>query len=1032
MKGNISAWAIKNPIAPLLLFILLMIVGLFSFNSIAINSDPNIEVPFITVTVTQPGAAPAELETQVTTRVEAALTAIQGVKRIQSSVGEGYSSTFIEMQIGTDVEKALDDARSAMTRIRSDLPQDIREPQVARVEIATSPIATYAVESASMAPEELSWYIDSKISREVLSIKGVAQVSRQGGVEREITIELNPARMDALGVTASDISRGLRSTNVNLPSGRAEAEGGEQAIRTLGSAKSLEELGATSISVGGGRYVRLDAVATLRDGAAELRTIARLDDRPITSFAVFPTKGASQLATYKKVEKAIEKLNKDHPNAKISLIFTFTDWTKESYNISMLALIEGALLAIVVVFIFLRDWRATIISAFAIPLSVIPTFYVMQQLGFSLNQVTLLALGLVAGILVDDAIVEIENIVRHIRMGKRPFAAALEAADEIGLAVIATTATIVVVFTPVSFMTGITGQYFREFGLTVAIAVIFSLLVARLLTPMMAAYFLKATPPEKESQTKESFLGFIRLALRNRWKTVFLGGLVVMASFFLVTKIPAAFVPKVDQGSSRFQMQLPPGLTVAEADAKMREVSNIIMDNPATKQVYASMESNLTSADLEVTLKPRNERDYDQMAFEDQIREKLTKVTDARINVRSNFGFSSADLEILLVGEDPILLAKTADNIINEVRKKPWAVDLRSSADQVRPEIHIRPRTDAAAAAGVSVASIADAARLSTVGDFEQNLPKFNAGDRQIPIRVMLDRANRADIESIKALKVPTNTGGSVRLDSVADVEFGGGETVIQRQNRERRISILANLSGIELGAAMAELRQIPAYRDLPPGIRFINSGNSEQLGELFSQFGIAIGLGVFLIFCVLVLLFKDFLQPITILTVLPLSITGAFLALFLLQEPLSLPALIGLLMLMGIVTKNSILLVEFAIEAERAGVSRFEALVSAVDKRARPIIMTTLAMIGGMMPAALATTGEGAFRHGMAVAVIGGLMVSTLLSLIVVPVMYSIVADIDHFLGRHLTKLTTLEKGDVEAGNAELAAREAAAKEAN
>lgn len=1065
---NISSWAIKNPIPPVVLFFLLTIMGLFAFFRLPINSNPNIDFPAMIVSVGMPGAAPSEIENQITIKIEGALASIEGIKELESTVVTGSSTTFIELELGTDISKAVDDARAAVAQVRSELPADVYEPQVQRLEFNDQePVGIWSIQIPGMTTEDLSWMVDREISRRLLGTEGVSRVERWGGASREITIEINPARLSAFGATVADVSRALRSQNIDLPGGRAESGNGEQTIRTLGSVETIEELKATPVPLPGGLTVRLEDVADVRDGSSELRGIARFNDAPVVMFQVLRAKAASSLDTYQLLVKEVEELQKDYPQATIQAVFTPADYIKESYDLSMVTMFEGALLATLVVAVFLGGWRPvfvisgvigailvggawaletfagikidkvvlwalaalfiaiatlivksgrmTFLAAIAIPLSIIPTFWAMDILGFTINEVTLLGLALVAGILVDDAIVEIENIVRHIRMGKSPFAAALEAADEIGLAVVATTMTIVAVFVPVSFMDGITGQFFKEFGLTVAIATLFSLLVARLLTPLMAAYLLSRSPPEHEPEgVAKTYLGFIDRMLTartrpflwirdgllwGRW-AVFFGGFVVMAlSIVAVSRAPQTFVPEIDQGFIQARIDLPPGISPSEADQRARQVGQIILEQHGTKSVVQSVNGDLTGATYFISLTERSERNVDQKTYQQQLREKIGELPGIR--ARFGGGWGSNTVDINLVSDDQDALAAAAQRVMAEMRKKSWAVDLRSSADLTRPELHIIPRREEAARLGVTVADIAQASRLATDGDIEINLAKFNAGERQIPIRVRLDQSARADVEAIRSLRVRTQFGDTVPLEAVATVTFGGGESRILREDRQRVVTISASLTGgMQLGDAIQELSAEEWYKNPGPGVMVQRSGDAEELGDMFGQFLRAILLGILLIYCVLVLLFRDFLQPISMLLVIMLAPAGAFLALGLVQEPLSLPVMIGLLMLIGIVIKNSILLVDFAIEAERVhGLSRHEAIMDAVRKRSRPVVMTTIAMIAGMVPAAMTTAGAGAFRHGMAIAVIGGLAVSTVLSLVFVPAMYTLIDDFSRFI---------------------------------
>lgn len=1084
---NISSWAIKNPIVPIVLFLVLTIAGIGSFFRLPINSNPDISFPAFTVNVGMPGAAPRELENQVAVKIEGALASIEGVKTMNTTLRTGSSTTFVELQIGTDITKAVDDARAAVSSVRSELPNDIYEPQVSRIDFNDQePLAIYSVKSTKLTPEEVSWLIDREINRKLLAVKGVGRVERWGGAERQITVDIDPSRLSAFGVTAADVSRALRTQNVDLPAGTAESGAGEQPIRALGSAKTVEDLANLPIGLPGGRVLRLSDVADVRDGATEMRGVSRFNGTPVSMFQVLRTKSASSLKAYKLVQVAIADLNKAYPDINIEPVFTPVDYVQESYDMSMATLFEGALLATLVVALFLGGWRPvfavagitafvlyggawllktfaginiglvtilaigtlvlgvatfvmkagrpTFLAAIAIPLSTIPTFAVMEFMGFTLNEITLLALALVAGILVDDAIVEIENIIRHIRMGKSPYAAALEAADEIGLAVVATTATIVAVFLPVSFMTGVIGQFFKSFGLTVAVAVLFSLLVARLITPLIAAFILTRSPPEEEPEgAAKGYYTFLEKMLTartkpnrvfkkgflwGRWATMGAGIMVFVATAIAAAGVQFTVVPDIDQGFVQVSVDLPPGLSPNEADVQARKVAQIALDRPETKTIVQSVRGDLTGVQFFISMTPRNERELTQKEYENALRIEMAKIPGLRAGFGGGWGANSVSVNI--TSDDPSKLEAASQVMVNEMRKYPWAVDIKSTADLTRPEIHIRPRAEEAARLGVSLAEIATAARIGTSGDIDLNLAKFNAGERQIPILVRLSRDNRSDIEALRSLRVMTSSGQLVPLESVAEISFGGGEARVTRENRERIVSISANLNGIESGEAYKIIKAANWYKNPGEGVIIRQSEGDAEQADIAAQFAIALLTGLLLIYCVLVLLFKDFIMPLTLVSVFFLSPAGAILALRITDTPFSIPVFIGLLMLFGIAVKNSILLVDFIIEAQHEGVPRHQAIMEAARKRSRPIVMTTIAMIAGMVPAAMATSGPGAFRHGMAVAVIGGLALSTLLSLVFVPAVYTIMDDLDQWVKGWFKAVPTVTSEDRAIANRE------------
>ena len=624
-----------------------------------------------------------------------------------------------------------------------------------------------------MTEEELSWFVDNAVTKRLLAVNGVAQVQRGGGVDREIRVELDPARMQALGLTAVDVNQQLRQINLDAPGGRLQVGGGEQSIRVLGGAATALQLGQTRIYLPGGRVARLSDIAEVRDGVAEIRSVSRLNGRNATTFGVFRSKGSSDVTVMDLVTREIDKIGKEFPQVKLKVVFTTVDYTKRMFSSAMEALIEGSILAVAVVWFFLRDWRATAISALAIPLSAIPTFAFMQWMGFTLNQVSLLALSLVAGVLVDDAIVEIENIVRHMRMGKTGYKAALDAADEIGLAVVATSATIIAVFLPVSFMPGITGQYFIQFGLTVAAAVFFSLLVARLITPVIAAYTLKSEniKVHGDGPIMTWYLKTLRWCVNHRWRTLAGGTVFFILSLVVLSMVPTSFVPEADLASSQLNIELPPGVQLEETAGVSAAAYDVLKHQPEVTDVVESIGADETGevriANLYISLVPREDRNITQQQWEDRVLKELRRIPDARINFQKQSGGGyGRDITIYLTGDDPALVDRTARQVVEEMRTLKELREPRINGDLPRPEIIIRPRLDLAAELGVSVASISQTIRIATMGDLPQNAPKFSLSDRQIPIRVSLVESARRDLGTLENLPVPTASGHTGTAES--------------------------------------------------------------------------------------------------------------------------------------------------------------------------------------------------------------------------------------------------------------------------
>jgi multidrug efflux pump subunit AcrB len=1007
---NVSAWCIRNPIPSVLLFIMLTVVGLMSFRAMKVQNFPDIDLPTVIVTASLPGASPSQLETEVARKIENSVATLQGIKHIYTTVQDGVASVTVEFRLEKPTQEAVDDVRDAVARVRSDLPGDLRDPVISKMELAGTPILTYTVASDRMDDEALSWFVDNQVAKAMLSVRGVGAVTRVGGVTREVQVALDPLKLQSLGATASDISRQLRQVQQEASGGRTDVGGAEQSVRTIATVQSAAELAAMEIPLSDGRRIRLDQVATVADTVAERRQAALLDGKPVVGFEIVRSRGAGEVDVAEGVMAELDRLRAAHPDIAITEAFNFVDPVIENYDGSMTLLYEGAFLAVVVVWFFLRDWRATLVSATALPLSIIPAFAAMYLMGFTVNMVTLLSLSLVVGILVDDAIVEIENIMRHLRMGKTPFQAALEAADEIGLAVIATSFTLIAVFLPTAFMAGVPGKFFVQFGWTAAIAVFFSLVVARMLTPMMAAYVLRPQPEKADPRWMTVYMRWAAWALKHRIKVTLAAIGFTVASFGLVGLLPTGFIPPDDLSQTQVTVTLPPGSTLAQTYAAAEQARKLISKNPHVRLVYTAIGGGSTGADpfmpsgggdvrkatLTINMTPRTERDgVSKQAIESQLREALAPLPGARVKV--GFGGSAEKFLLVLAGEDGRVLAEHARLVERDLRGIPGIGAVTSTLSLVRPEVVVRPDFARAADLGVTSAAIADTLRIALSGDYDQALPKLNLSQRQVPVVVKLADDARTDLDLLARLTVP-GRHGPVMLGNVAHFSIDSGAAQIDRYDRLRNINFEIELNGQPLGDVERQALAMPSLSKLPPGVIQRSVGDAEAMAELFASFALAMATGVLCIYVVLVLLFKDFVQPITILMALFLSIPGAFLALVVTHTAFSMPSMIGLIMLMGIATKNSILLVEYAIMARREhGMTRTEALLDACHKRARPIVMTTIAMGAGMMPIALGLGVDPSFRSPMAIVVIGGLITSTFLSLLVIPVIFTFVDDVVH-----------------------------------
>lgn len=1137
---NISAWSIRNPVIPLVFFIAITIAGIISFSRMDVVNNPDIEFPAVNVSISQPGAAPTEIENQITQRVESAVRSINGVKTINSSAREGNSNTFIEFEIGTDPNDAVSEVKNAVDTIRGSLPDGILEPRVSKEEIAGGFLGIYAVEADDMTIEQLSWFIDDSVAKRLQSIDGMAEAGRFGGVNREIEVLLDPAKMQALGVTASQINQLLRLDNLDAAGGMAEVGGTRQSVRVLGNTESAFELSQKQIRLGNGRIVKLADVATVRDGFSERTSISMVRDKEVVNFFMSRAKGASDVTVFDEALEMIDAIEAENPGVTFIPLFNTVKYTEEQYSSSMAAMVEGAILAVVVVFFFLRDWRATIISAIAIPLSAIPTFWFMDLLGFNLNQLSLLALGLVAGVLVDDAIVEIENIVRHMRMGKSAYQASIDAADEIGLPVVATSFCIVAVFLPVGLMPGISGQFFKNFGITVVIAVLMSLAVARMITPMLAAYFLEAkghaqhgegpwmdrymrvlrwsldrskmtaireslpgprnrffytltaivvmlvlivlpgfvvfashgalsglaipdTLATAVTDDKSSFLwllidrplellqfglvlalGFVaivallkllglltRLASQRLGQTwqylaarfqdhrvwmVGIGYFSLLFTVLLFGVVPAQFQPTVNSDNSQITIEMVPGTTLETTARVSRQVTDILYEQPEVERALERVQEG--SSRIYITLK--SDREKTSVEFERDLAPRLAQIADARVRFQSQSGGfgSGRDTTVMLAGSDPELLQETAAELVTQMKGLDTLVAPRINADMNRPELIITPRPDLATELGVTTAALSQTIRIATMGEIEQNAARFSLSDRQIPIRVKLPKSSRGDLSTIANLPVQTANGGSVPLERVATLSFGSGPTVIQRYNQNRRILIGADFAqGVIAGTAQEQINQLPVLQNLPQGVIRDVVGDQAWQQELQESLFIAIIAGFLLVFAVLVLLYKRLMSPLVNMTSLLLAPLGGIFLVWIVGQAQSMPVYIGILLLLGIVSKNSILLIDFAIEAMAEGKEKFASIVEAGNKRAQPIVMTTVAMTAGMVPIAfsgLLGSGDGAWRAPMGTMVIGGLIMSTVLTLLIVPAGFSLADGLEKRMGPWMrNKFLTYKPGD-------------------
>jgi hydrophobe/amphiphile efflux-1 (HAE1) family protein len=1016
---SFATWSIRSPIPAILLFFLLTVAGIASFRALRVKNMPDFETNQFQVALSLPGASPSQLEIEVARPAEDVLATLRGVKFIRTTISEGVVLIRVDFEFDTIPADDLADTKDAIERIRSSLPSNLEDPSVRLITQADrTPTVTYAVMSPNLEPEALSWFVQDTVSRRILSLPGVYRVETLGAVAREIHVDVDPVRLTAVGLTAPDVSHALRRMQKDASGGQGRIGGAEQGIRVIGTVNDADELAALPITLPNGSHVRLNEIATVHDGMAERTTAARFDGRPAVGFQVLHTPGTNELELCAAVARAVAELQAEHPTVEFEITKTLAEEVENEYINSMRMLLEGAALAVLVVWIFLRNWRATLIGAIALPLSILPTFAVMYVAGFTLNTITLLALAVVVGILVDDAIVEIENIAAHVRGGLPVQRATEKAVTEIGRAVVATTLALIVVFLPMSFMKGFSGLVFRQFGWTAVAAVFASLLVARLITPLLAVRFLRPGehPTTADGLGKRLYLRSVKWCLNHRLMTLGATVIFVVGSIVLWPQLPTGFSPAEDGRYTSINIELPSGATLDQTLAIVEEARRTIAAGPkpvaGVEHVFALIgqppakrngvtggAAQVHSATLTVALAPWGQRPR-ATEVEDRIRERLVEIPGARFSVNGT-GFGTR-VSIILSGPSPAALTSAARALEAQMATVPGLAGVTTTASLGHSDIVIRPDTIRAAELGVTTDAIAETARIATSGDFSPDLAKLNIDTRQVDIRVRLAETTREDLDTIAQLRVP-GRNGLIPLSAIATVSLESGPDTIERYNRNRHLVITADLGGMPLGEALSRIAKLPVMTSLPQNVEWVRGGEVELMDELFAGFARVLVLAALCIYCLLVLLFKDFLHPLTILSAAPLSAGGALLGVWLSHSEIGLSVLIGFVMLLGIATKNSILLVDYAVVAMREHVpDEIEAIIEACGRRVRPIIMTSVAMTAGMLPLVLgAGSGDMSLSQPMAAAIIGGLATSTALTLIVVPVVFVYVVRFQRWVHR-------------------------------
>ncbi|PIQ24923.1 hypothetical protein COW36_06090 [bacterium (Candidatus Blackallbacteria) CG17_big_fil_post_rev_8_21_14_2_50_48_46] len=1034
---NISEWAIRRPVSTVMLIVCLLVLGFMSYTNLPVELFPDVSFPIVSISTTYPGASAREMETLVSKPLEDAVSALNGIEHITSTSSNGISTVLIQFQLEKNIKDASNEVNEKVALVRKKLPQDADEPIIARVDPNAAPVLFYAM-TGRQSLSEITDFARDELKSRLQKISGVAEVSILGGQEREVQILLEPALLSQYRLTPAQVSARLQQENLDFPSGQIDTGRSVIIMRTVNSYKTAAQVGQTPIAIQGGKVLTLNDLGTVRDGFKDLTTRTWWNGKPSVVLSIQKQSGTNTVEMAHRLEAEVEKIREELPSGmKIDLSFDTAKFIEESKDGAMEELIVGSLLAVVVIFLFLRTVRGTIIAAIAIPTSVISTYTFMAMLGFSLNFMSLMGLSLVVGILVDDAVVDLENIFRHIEMGEDPFRAAIRATNEIGLAVVATTFSIVAVFAPVGFMGGMIGRFFRQFGLTVSCAVLVSLLVARTLTPTLAAYFLKPMPAKHVDEHEAAVEGIggvyqemLRWALNHRFWTLGIATLTFIVAIPIAGLLPTGFAPKNDRDEFSIGVDMPSGSSLNQTTALLQEIARRVKTEPLVKSLLITSGSSRGSTDsgsVAVTLKSKKDGRRESAA---QVQTRLQKLTEnipgAIISYRETQGVDDGtgntyDMNLSLQGDNLEDLQSVADKLVARLHQMPVVKVSKTSTGTPRQEIYLKVDRRRAMELGITPAVLASTIRAASLGDM---VTQMRLDNTNVDIRVRLKDLERYAYERLRSLPVQSSTGAQIPLAALADIQFEIGPTNINRYDRERQVMVYANATpGASLSEIIGPVTEELKKMKLPPGVNYKFQGQAERMKDSFKNMGQAMILAVIFIYLILASQFEHFLHPLTIMVALPLSFAGAFMGLFLANQELGLMTLIGIVMLLGLVVKNSILLVDYSITLIKEGLPRNNALLVAGPVRLRPILMTTIAMIAGMLPVAMKLTAGSETRAPMAVAVIGGLITSTLLTLLVVPVVFTLMDDFVRFLGKftgfhvnHEHPLKEAEEGALEA----------------
>ena len=1026
----LSDLSIKQPVLATMLSVSLVTLGIYSYNQLAIDQFPDVEIPVLTVQTQYTGASPETVEREVTKRIEEALNTISGVRHIESVTTEGFSSVAVEFHLGIKIANAQQDAQAKINAIRADFPKDIKEPVIQRIDFNAMPIVSIAVESASADIKVLSSVAEKLIKKRIETVSGVGQVTLVGLARREIQIFLDRDKVKAYGLTYAQVAGALQKENLDMPAGKLEQGQREPLVRVAGKFRALDSFDRTIVAYRNASPVYLPMVAHVVDGVEERNSASLIDGRPGLSLDVVKQSGANTVEVADAIHKAVAAINAElPPHIRLREVVDRSTFIRESVDDVQVTLVLGGLLTVFIVFLFLNSWRSTVITCLALPVSVISTFIIMKSLGFTLNILTLMGLSLAIGLLIDDAIVVRENIVRHMQAGADHFTAAREATSEIGLAVMATTFTIIAVFVPVAFMKGIIGRFFFQFGITVGFAVLISLYVSFTLDPMLSSrWYDPAADPrvprswfgralgklnDQVDRLQNVLAATLGWSLSHRWVVMMVATLAIFSSFWIFSKLGSEFMPAADPGQFQVAYKAAPGISLDRSVEIARQIESEIRRNPAVAYTYVTIGGTAgkpsNEGNIFIRLNPRKTRKHYKLLTA-EVRQAIARFRTVRMSIEEAdaVGGDVKPIQISIRGSDLDRLVPLSEKLMAQARQVPGAADVDTSEEAPQAEVRVTVDRDAAGDLGLDLGTVASTMRGLIAGEVVSQFEDPDGDSYDVRLRVQRgDRTRSADLLD---LDLPAQGGRAlVPASQVASLDTGTAPSKIRRRDLLREVRLSASTVGRSLGEVVNEIKSRAASIAMPPGFRIDYTGDTEIMMESFGYAMQSLLLAIVLIYAILASQFRSFLQPFALMLSLPLSLLGVSGMLYLVKDTLNMMSMIGIILLMGLVTKNAILVVDFANVQRREGHTRRGALIRAARIRLRPILMTTLAMIFGMLPLAFEIGAGSEFRAPMARAVIGGLITSTILTLIVVPVVYTFLDD----AGERFTHWWVREKTD-------------------